>query len=487
MKNIIYSIAFALLCVMLGLNQALAQANIESNSLYYHSIRMPQNNAFNPALYPANNNFYFTLPRAEVSLNSPLSLRNILTHNPGDNVTYIDVNNVLDQLNENNRFRVGAEVDVLGFGIKFRHTFITFSSKVKAHSSVGLPIEAFNFITQGNLDENGNPISQIDVVNGNLMNLQAYGEIGIGVGHEFKNLTLGFKAKMLLGIINATTTDTYVKLNTSETMDELNASASYKVKIASIFDWENPTGSIQDINPIVPNTFGGYIPHSTGFAFDLGAKYQFGPLSVSASILDMSRGIHWNQNVYDVTPQGEGAFHFDGLNINGNDLINDETITFDTLSDYFKQQLDSLNPQFTESAGYWHGVPTHINVGASYEFLNSFFKVGVLWHGQFDHGLMTCKKAIDHGTQTFRHNTTISLSMNLADWLELTIASGITNDSKKVSFFNPGLSLTFSPFTILQIYAAIDYVSSIYTVDMKRLNAMAGVNIMIGHGKTKKR
>ena len=485
MKKILYSIAIAILYMSIGHNTTMAQSNIEENSLFYHSIRMPQINSLNPALFPSNNSFYLSLPRANVMLNSPLSLCNVLTHQPGDTVTYIDVNQVLDQLTTENRLRIGAEADIIGFGMKFGYTFVTLSSKVIVNSAFGLPISAINFLTQGNIDSEGNPISQINVVDGDLLNMQAYGELAIGVGHKFNNLTVGFKVKRLLGILNANTTDTYVKLNTSESLDDLQASVYYKLKIASVLDWDNPTGSIKDIKPIKPNSVKDWIPQSRGFAFDIGAQYQFGPLSVSASILDMSRGINWNQNVYDITPENEGNFHFDGLAIDGNDLLNGNAITLDTLTGYFKQQLDSLNPKFERGDSYWHSVPTRINVGASLKLWN-MMKIGLLMHGQFDHGLLTTKQAVDYGSQTFRHNTTLSVTLNLINWLELTVASGITSDSKKISFFNPGVSVSLTPFTMIQIYAAMDYASSLYLVDVKRLNFMLGANILIGRGGAKK-
>ena len=83
---------------------------------------------------------------------------------------------------------------------------------------------------------------------------------------------------------------------------------------------------------------------------------------------------------------------------------------------------------------------------------------------------------------TFRYNTTLSVGLNLFNWIELIAASSVVYDGQKLSPLNPGLGLIFTPATVLQTYFFVDYASSIHLVDMKAFNIKFGMNILIGRG-----
>lgn len=450
-----------------------AQTSTETNSLFYHSIRVPQNNQDNPALFPASTKVYVTLPGVGLSFGSPLSISNMLT--PTDTVTYIDFNKICDQLTENNKLRTDLSIDILGFGFKIGNSFFDGSVRLHNNISFGIPIDAINFLRQGNVDKNGDPINRVDILDGDLFNAQSYTEIAVGGGHKFDDLglTVGAKAKMLFGIASINTNNTHVDLETSSNLDDMTINAYYQLNSAGIVKFDTA------FKPIFTD---GFMPKSNGLSFDLGASYKLGPVTLSASIIDLSRGINWKQNATQITPKGgTSSFSFSGVDFN--DLFGDNGFTLDSLTNLYADKIDSLNFEMGDGTGYWHSIPTKVNLGASISFLK-ICRAGILLHGQWDRGLITSKKAIDYESQKFRYNATLSASINLKNWLEVTVANGFISDAEGFSILNPGIGLTASIGTAFQVYIMADYVSSIYLVEAQSFHFMTGINLLFGSRKS---
>ena len=123
MKKHIVLFAAILACVGI----ADAQYN-ETNNLYYNAFRMPQSNQLNPAFMPNKTSVYVMLPDAGIRFGSPLAI-NDFVHNQGDTMTVISINDMLGALNNDNRFRIGIEANILGFGFKVHHTFFNFNTR----------------------------------------------------------------------------------------------------------------------------------------------------------------------------------------------------------------------------------------------------------------------------------------------------------------------------------------------------------------------
>ena len=141
-----------------------------------------------------------------------------------------------------------------------------------------------------------------------------------------------------------------------------------------------------------------------------------------------------------------------------------------------------MKPVKTDSGDYWFAIPTKIDLGASYNFAK-MLRAGILFHGQFDRGLL-CKRNDGDGDveNTFRFNTTLSLGANLYNWAEVVIGSSIIYDGKSMDFFNPGLGIILTPFTVMQVYLMTDYVSSFYLTEAKAFNIKVGLNLLFGTG-----
>ena len=325
-------------------------------------------------------------------------------------------------------------------------------------------------------------MDELTLLDGDLFNLTSYIEASVGAGYRIEplGLTVGARAKLLYGVVNAQTDNTRLALRTDNGYDKVQAELYYQIQEASVAQWDTATnrpkldlGSLLDIGNA-----------NTGLALDLGAKYDLGPFSFSAAILDISPGIHWKHNVNTIVPEGgQGVIRFDGLDVST--LLDGGTLSADSLVDQWTESLNGMTPRFAYDSGdYWYPIPAKINLGASYSF-GKIFRAGLLLHGQLDRGFFPRNKTeIADLTipNTFRFNTTLSVGANIFNWAEVIVGSSIVYDGSKVGVLNPGLGLVLTPATIVQIYTMVDYVGSIYLADSKAFNMKFGLNWLIGKG-----
>lgn len=473
MKHRIATIA--LLCLAC-IGTANAQFN-ETNNLIYHSFRMPYSNQLNPAFFPTNSTVYLTLPSFGVSFGSPLSIKNFVhldTTSSGDVNTVIDINRMLDAMNANNEFRFGTSFNILGFGFKVRNMFFNAGVTMHNNINVGLPISTINAFRYGNVDADGNPISEVTLVDGDIINFTNYVEASLGGGYKFDEipLTIGAHAKMLFGVANLQTDNTRAVLRTDENYERIGVDVYYEVQSASAIG--------VDTNGNAHFTLG-----NTGVAFDLGARYDYGPFSFSASINDLSAGIHWRRNVNTVVPDGgHTVIEFDGQDVTS--IVSGGDMNIDSLTAYYQSLLNGLAPYHNTEDDYWYSIPTKINLGANYSFAK-FFRAGILLHGQWDRGLL-CKTnhydfdLTDGIRNTFRFNTTLSFGVNLFNWVELLLGSSVVYDGQRMDFFNPGVGLVLTPATMVQVHIMADYVSSIWLTEAKAFNVKFGLSMLFGRG-----
>lgn len=502
MKKIFRLIVVSALVATVG-SSAVAQNYNEENNLFYHAFRVPQANELNPAFFPASNTFYLTLPGiTNFRFGSPIGFNNFLRAEDG--ITYIDLDMLFASLKKNNEFRFGTDLELIGGGLRIHNTFLTANLRMKNNFSLGVPISSLDFLLNGNVDENGHG-RNVDIIKGDLFGMQSYLEGSFGIGHRFPliNLTVGVRAKIYYGIVNMSMENTRIALETDDNFENITASIYYQVQMASAIGFkinENgiPTPSLNRNGGTMAMIKRFIDPKQVnmGFGFDLGAKYQLGPIAISASIIDLSTGLHWHNNIYTLAPSG-GVVDttFSGFEIN--QLINGGKIQSDSLMDGITKLVEQLKPDSIREGGdYYYAIPTKLNIGASVS-LGTMARVGLLFHGQFDRGLLTTKNEDDlynlrnYGIEydkknTFRYNTTLTAGVNLFNWLEVIVGSSVVYDGEKVDPLNPGAGFIISPLSAIQTYVMVDYVSSMYLVEAKAFNFKFGFNLLLGNGGRRK-
>ena len=479
MKNKILAI---IAVSLLGIGSAAAQYN-ETNNLFYHSFRVPQSNQLNAAFFPNKNTFFLTLPSLGTRFGSPLAISDFIYYDATKQQTIISIDSILSSLNNNNRFRFGVDFDIIGAGLRIGNTFVTFNTRLVNDLSFGIPIDMVNALLVGNVDQNGNSVNEVTLLDGDLLNFQSYLEMGVGLGHRFPmlGLTVGARAKLLSGVANMQTDNSRIVLNTADDLESLTADVYYQLQASTAIGLDS-TLSFSNIGvDYVLGAFGA----NTGIAFDLGAKYDLGPFSFSFALNDLTGGIHWKKNIYTVAPNGGHAtWTFDGENLRT--ILDNGAMNTDSLTASIEDFLNGLKPDTTSGGDYWYSVPTKLNIGASFSFAK-LFRAGLLLHGQWDRGLLSHSNKYEFDLtgdlkNTFRFNTTLSFGVNLFNWAEVMVGSSIVYDGKKINPFNPGVGLVFTPATAVQMYVMADYVSSIYLVEAKAFNVKFGFNLLFGMG-----
>lgn len=495
------SILAALLLLAAG--SAQAQYN-ETNNLFYFAQRAPQSNQLNPAFFPSS--FYLSLPGVtSMQLGLPLSIGDIVVYDSTQQANIININNVLDKLGENNQFRFGFDLNLVGLGLKIGPVFVNANMQLRSNFNLGLPVSVINTVLNGNVAEDGSAIPEVTILDGNLFNMQMYMETSVGAGLKvpITGLTVGAHVKLLSGLINLQTDNTKVTFETEDDYETVRARVYYEIMGSSVIPIDTTRKmsemfkelNVKDIAMSLFDLNGG----NNGIAFDLGAKYDLGPFSFSASINDLSAGIHWQKNVVSLVPKGgQGTIEFDGMDVTN--LLDHGTINADSLKQYLVDQMNGMMPKYVlDSGDYWYNVPTKLNLAATVNL--GILKAGILFHGQWDRGLLSkntfnsVSEAINDASanygelkNTFRFNTTISAGVNLFNWFEIIAGSSIVYDGhSKIgldNFLNPGLGIIFTPATLMQAYVMMDYASSMYLTQMKAFNFKFGFNLLIGSNRS---
>ena len=479
-KTFTHTQIIMLVAVMLGIGSQAHAQELNRNDVFYHSFNSPLTTRLNPALFPYESSFYITLPRVGAGMQMPFSYKNFadscLSYNSKTDTTTVNINNILNLIQRNGTwFGLNSDVDVLGFGFQVKNLFFNFASGVRVNSNLTVPMNAIHLITDGNTGE----YAHIDLGTRDFLKVQSYSYLALGAAYKFPTipLTIGLRANLLDGIEEVSANQLKLDLTNIDNK-EIRLQADYLVHSAGAIDTIQREG--KDDSIVINN------PMNLGCSFDLGVKYDLGDFSFSASLLDFGPGIHWKQNVKKIVPQHQDSYiSFEGIDLSQIKITTDEDgnpVSWQLDSAYLQGFVDSLKGLIAtteDGESYWSGVPTRLYLGANYT-LGRMLRVGALFHGEWDRGIF-------YTNNTFRHSTTLSATLNLANWLELSAANGFTFDGNGFSAFNPGLGVSLNFFERLQIYGAVDYISNIYAVDVKAVRVFAGINIVNNVREKRKR
>ncbi|MBO4599849.1 MAG: hypothetical protein J5641_03825 [Bacteroidales bacterium] len=448
-----------------------AQAQqITDNAVFYHSIRSPWSNSLNPALFPSESGWYMTTAKTSVQLALPMSYEDFgLRYDPERGVSVLDLNHVLDQLRVNGcHFDHNTDVNLLGFGFTIGDKLhLTASAGVKYLTSFTVPLGFIDLLTEGNLNE---PY-HIDFGASDIFNGQMYGYASVGAAFRLPlfPLTIGARVNVLDGLTAVSVDNLSLDLTTSEDVSMLRLSSNYLVHTAGVtkvsFDREG--GFSFDYEDILK-----YFPQNFGFTFDIGAKLKVNIFDLSLSIVDIGPGVHWVQNPLTIVPKEKDVtITFDGIDLST--LLTNGVVDTSFIS-RFKDSALAMIDYVTEENDYWYTVPTRMYLGASVS-LGKLVRAGYLFQGQWINGWFNNHRS---GSNHFACNNTLSAHVNLFNWMELSAANSFTYDGNKVSWLNPGFAVTVSPGRKLQVFAAIEYLSSMRLVEVKAAHVMFGINMV---------
>lgn len=447
-----------------------ANVSAQNNTLLFGSTYIPQSNVLNPAFYPSNNTFYISLIGLNPEFHIPLSSNDIFIADESGKTHYINAWELGEKFKEDNNMFLNTDIHLFGFGLWIKNLFASFSARTKLNIHMGAPTGLAE-IFANRFD--GLAGKEITISDNNLMYATAYNEFAIGGGYSIGDLTVGARAKILNGICDFRTNNTDFTLNFNEDGDLTKALIDYTFTATgtSVFNQET-------VGDILRAAFSG---KSWGLTLDLGAKYKWNMFEFSASILDIGKGIHWKHDIIHATPHENTPINFDHTDF-GHIVVDN----IDSLRNAFSVAIDSIQLNDTNAGSdYWTSVPTKLNLGATVT-LGKMCRAGLLFHGEWDKNISFFDKSGKAFDKTlFRSTTSLVFGVNLANWVELMASMAVVKNGNKADWFNPGLGVNFSLGKLLQMYALVNYVSSLKVKDIKSVNLQFGINMMFGKGLAK--
>ena len=288
MKRTKYLIIICLLAIT-PINSIKAQY---ANTLYFMNEIAERNN-MNPAFTPSCNFYldFIFLPNVYFSFgNDNFIMRDFIYNQNGKTQTFLSSKESLElffkNLQPTTTINFNYNLNILSFGLNM-------------DVATYLPSDLLKFALYGTPDPNG-----INTFNLSQLGIDAslYSNAAIGYMYKInKQLTIGAKAKLLMGYANINTSINKLNLNASrqewslETDGTINA--SLPIRFNTLENGNIDFGSIQmnSANELLELL---YNPAGIGAAIDLGIKYEpVKNLVISASVTDLGM-IYWSRNSF---------------------------------------------------------------------------------------------------------------------------------------------------------------------------------------------
>ncbi len=467
MKKIIYTFAIAIMLIGASVITPAQAQRITDNAVFYHSIRSPWSNTFNPALFPKNSGWYVTTAKTSLQFALPFSYQDLnIQYDPARDVSVLNVNDLLTYFRDNGcNLYNNNDINLLGFGFTVKDNLhFSASAGVKTLTSFTIPLGILDFITQGNINET----NTVQFGAQDIFSLQAYAYASLSAAFKLPviPLTIGGRLNILDGISAITVDDITIDLTTSDDVSVMRVSSDYLMHMAGI------TQLSKDENEEFAFSLDKVVPMNIGYTFDLGAKYELGIFDFSLSIVDLGPGIKWKQNPVAIVPKNKDVtISFDGIDFSS--AISQGTVDTSFIG-RLKDSLMAMIDYTQEESSYWYSVPTRMYAGVSAS-LGELVRVGYLFQGQWYNGWFNNHRS---GSNHFACNNTLSGHLNLFNWMELSLVNSFTYDGNKFTPLNPGMAITLSPGKRAQFYAAIEYLTSMNPEKMKAFHFMLGLNLV---------
>jgi hypothetical protein len=360
MSKVKYYIAFVFIVVSL-------QLSAQTQDMGMHNLlQVPQSQYNNPANVPFCK-FYIGFP-ALSSLyvgfsQNTLIAENIISKRPDDSL-YLDVDNFIESLHKRNYLFAQVDEEILSFGFRLKEKhYISFNLTEHMYFRMGYPKDFMEFVAYGNGANFDNEME----VGGFSLNMAHYREMGFGYSYKYDDKwTFGARYKLLFGLSNLWTKETYLSLHTAEEDYFITASANLEAHAhlpeAAWLSMQGEEDEEVDIGEYMMN-FG-----NMGMGIDLGATYKMDDKwTFGASVIDLGyirfKGEENTRSFKSINP--EGSFTFQGIDIN--DYLNKPDSVVEENMDNFLDSIVDIFDLDTLKSPYSYPLNTKIYLSAAYE------------------------------------------------------------------------------------------------------------------------
>lgn len=443
--------------VLVGLVLLFASTTIKAQEhlVMYNMETIPQRMYANPALLPFSN-INIGLPVISYTYtsfsNSGFRYKDLIRRRSDDSL-YIDPDNMITKLRDNNYMISHINTDLLSFSFRVKKNFFSFNATEKINFRFRYSKDLMTFLWKGNGGSVG------ETLNFNLgLNANHYREYGIGYAREINDkLTVGGKLKYLYGMENIWTERSDVSLATDPAYFALTAASDIRINTAGLDSAAGEDAGTMN------HLFG---RKNMGGAIDLGGAYRINDkIKVTASVLDVGF-INWKSNLKNyVSTDPNATFTYHGIKLG--DFVNDSS----NVEDAFESTIDSLSDKFSidsRSESYKTWLPPQFYAGGNY-YINDFNNAGLLLYGTtYD--------------KKFIPGVSVSYNTRVKRWLGASVAYSIYNRS--YANIGAGLSLNAGP---VQFYVMSNNVlGAILPQGAKNLHLQFMLNLTFGRQKMDK-
>ena len=444
MKRTKYLIIICLLAIT-PINSIKAQY---ANTLYFMNEIAERNN-MNPAFTPSCNFYldFIFLPNAYFSFgNDNFIMRDFIYNQNGKTQTFLSSKESLElffkNLQPTTTINFNYNLNILSFGFQVKKSYFTFDLGLNMDVATYLPSDLLKFALYGTPDPNG-----INTFNLSQLGIDAslYSNAAIGYMYKInKQLTIGAKAKLLMGYANINTSINKLNLNASrqewslETDGTINA--SLPIRFNTLENGNIDFGSIQmnSANELLELL---YNPAGIGAAIDLGIKYEpVKNLVISASVTDLGM-IYWSRNSFSASMQGSHSI---------DELIDytlGDTLSTDAIVDKFtglgNEILNSMHTD-GENKPYKSMLRGNFFLGAEYGILKNRISLGVVNRLKFK-------------DTHLQDEVTVALNLRPIHWFNATVSHSFING--RLGTLGLGLNVKAG---IMNMYIIADYIPTSY-------------------------
>jgi hypothetical protein len=424
----------------------------QNNTLFFmHSV--PQANFLNPAVQQ-DCRLFIGLPVISSvhvnAANSGFTLNQLLEKQP-DSSYRIDADFVANKLAPRNFLATEVHTTLLAVGLRYSEYYFTFSINEKNNSLVFYQRDLASLALSGNTQFEGERVS----LQSTGVFFNHYREYALGISKQIDDAkTIGVKAKLLFGKLNAETRKMDISLFTEENTFDLLFDADSRVNTSFPYsldlDSSGSYGIVERYNAPLKD----YILNRSnpGFALDFGFIYKYSDeLVFSGSILDVGF-IHYASNLtnYSLT----GTYQYDGP-------LSDSVIT----DDYFNDLFNSLNANMEGELSadpYNHFLTPRILLGASLE-MSPKIRFNALWYNRI---------------HQMKYQTGFMLSALARPLKNLETSLSWSYMNRSALNLGVGIAYGRSP---LQFYIVSDnMLAPLFPMSTKNLNLRFGLNINLG-------
>ncbi|MDN5200439.1 DUF5723 family protein [Fulvivirgaceae bacterium BMA10] len=413
----------------------------------FHFMRaVPQSTYNNPAFIPKHDTYIglFALSSIHASvLHSGFSYDDVIRRLPSDSLR-IDLLALQNAIKNKNYIINEEDIDLFSMGFRVNpKMYLSLNLSAKNYQVIQYTDDLINLLIDGNAAYLSEPLNLEIKANG-----MSYIDAGVGLSYQVNDkLVVGSKVKYLTGLLNVTTKQANLSLETGE-FYELTIAGDAHIQTSGINEITNGDfdPDISDIKDYFSNN---------GLGIDIGATYQISDrINVGLSVLDIG-SIKWKNDVREYMLTSETSeFTWRGINVDS--LINGNA------GNEIDQMVDSLENNFDfreDSLGtYKSALPMRIYLSGSYRLPYNVTLGAVLFNEKF--------------RDFHQIGGGVVVNKGFGKTLDLSLSYSVKNNS----YNNLGFGLAARLIPPLQLYIASD---NLLSTSLKP-NSAKGVNLRFG-------